>query len=147
MAASLLASAAGFEDDCDREEDRKQGWSAKTAILFLLFYGAYFGIIIGAWEATKFCLKKLLVKIGLGPKKLHTRTAGINTEQAITMIPPVVAARATTTTLVAVTGGHIYMTRLAGERYHMRRNCGHTKGREQKVIEKCLDCAPLERYD
>jgi hypothetical protein len=77
----------------------------------------------------------------LGPKKLRTRTTGINTEQAITVIPPVVAARATTTTLVAVTGGHIYMTRLAGERYHTRRNCGHIMGREQKVIEKCLDCA------
>ncbi len=72
----------------------------------MLFYGAYFGIIIGAWEATKFCMKQLLVQIGLGPKKLRARTTGTNTEQAITVIPPVVAARATTT-LVAVTGGHI----------------------------------------
>ncbi len=111
----------------------------------MLFYSTYFGIIIGAWEATKFCLKKLLVKVGLGPKKQCTRTTGINTEQAITVIPPVVAAKATTTTLVAVTGGHIYMTRLAGERCHTRRNCGHIIGREQKVIEKCLDFARLER--
>ena len=76
-----------------------------------------------------------------------TRTTGINTEQAITVIPPVVAARATTTTLVAVTGGHIYMTKLAGERYHTRRNCGHIMGREQKVMQNCLDCAHLDRYD
>ena len=88
------------------------------------------------------------MKIGLGPKKLRTRTAGINTEQAITMIPPVVARRATTTTLVAVvTGSHIYITRLAGERYHMRRSCGHIKGREHKVMEKCLACARLDRND
>ena len=85
-------------------------------------------------------MKKLLVKIGLGPKKLRTRTTGSNTEQAVTVIPPVIAARATTT-LVAVTGGHIYMTRLAGEHYHTRRSCGHIMGREQKVVEKCLDCA------
>ena len=128
MVASILANAAGFEDDYDREEDRKQGWSAKTVILFVLFYGTYFGIIIGAWEATKFCLKKLLVKVGLGgPKKLRT-------EQAIPVIPR-----------VAATGGHIYMTKLAGERYHTRNNCGHIMGREQKVLEKCLDCARLDR--
>ena len=91
--------------------------------------------------------EEVVVKIGLGPKKLCTGTTGINTEQAITVIPPVVAARATTTTLVAMTGGHIYMTRLAGERYHTRRNCGHIMGREQKVIQKCLDCAHLDMYD
>ena len=112
----------------------------------MLFYGAYFGIIIGAWEATKLCVKKLLMKIGIGPKKPRTRTMGIITEQAATVIPPVIAARATTTT-VAATGGHIYMTRLAGERYHMRTNCGHIMGRDQKVIEKCLDCARLDRYE
>ena len=90
----------------------------------------------------------VLVEIGLGPKKLRTRSTGINnTEQAITVIPPVVAARATTTTLVAVTGGQIYMTRLAGECYHTRKNCGHIMGREQKVIQKCWDCAHLDRYD
>ena len=128
VVASILGSAAGVEDDYDREEDWKQGWSAKTVILFVLFYGTYFGIIIGAWEATKFCLKKLLVKVGLsGPKKLHN-------EQAIPVIPR-----------VAATGGHIYMTKLAGERYHTRNNCGHIMGREPKVIEKCLDCARLDR--
>ena len=91
-------------------------------------------------------MKKLLVKIGLGPKKPRTRATGINTEQAATVIPPVIAARATTAT-VAATGGHIYMTRLAGEKYHTRRRCGHIMGRDQKVIEKCLDCARLDRYD
>ena len=82
----------------------------------------------------------------VGEDKPRTRTTGINTEQAVTEIPPVIAARATTTT-VAATGGHIYMTRLAGETYHTRRNCGHIMGRDQKVIEKCLDCARLDRYD
>jgi hypothetical protein len=128
VAASILASAEGFEDDYEWE-DRQQGCTAKTVILFVLFYGAYFGIIIGAWEATKLCVKRLLVKIGLGPKKPRTRTTGINTEQAVTVIPPLIAARATTTT-VAATGGHIYMTRLAGERYHTTRNCGHIMGRD-----------------
>ncbi len=145
MAASILASAAHFEDDY-KQEDKQQGWTAQTVILFVMFCGAYFGIIIGAWEATKLCVKKLLVKIGLGPKKPRTRTTGINTEQAATAIPPVIAARATTAT-VAARGGNVYITRLVGERYHTRRNCGHIMGRDQKVIEKCLDCARLDRYD
>ena len=111
-----------------------------------MFYGTYFGIIIGAWEATKFCLKKLLVKSGLGPKMSRTRTAGIN-RAGDHNDPAGGCSESDDNYLVAVTGGHIYMTRLAGERYHMRRNCGHINGREQKVIEKCLDCARLERYD
>ncbi len=114
-------------------------------IFFVLLYGAYFGIIIGAWEAMKLGLKKLLESLGLGPKKPLMRTMGI-TEQAASVIPPVSAARATTAT-VTMTSGHIYMTRLAGERYHTRRNCGHIMGRDQKVYEKCLDCGRLDLYD
>ena len=146
MAASIMASAAGREDEYNRE-DSMQSWSATTVILFFLFYGTYFGIIICVWEATKLCLKTFLVKMGLGgQKKVRTRTSGINTENAIPVIPPPPAAapRATTTTLVATTSGSIYMTRLAGECYHTRRNCGHLANRERKVIEKCLDCA---RFD
>ena len=36
VVASILGSAAGVEDDYDREEDWKQGWSAKTVILFVV---------------------------------------------------------------------------------------------------------------
>ena len=124
-----------------------QSWSATTAILLLfvprrLLRHRHWCV----WEATKLCLKKLLVKIGLsGPKTVHTRMRGINIEQAVTVIPAAAAPRATTTTtLVATTSGSIYMARLAGECYHMRRNCGHLANRERKVIEKCLDCA---RFD
>ena len=81
MAASILAGAAGYEEDYE-QEDKQQGWSVKTLILFVLFYGAYFGIIIGAWEATKFGVQKLLSWTGLGSKKPRTRTMGINTEAA-----------------------------------------------------------------
>ena len=91
-------------------------------------------------------LKKLLESIGFGPKKPRMRTMGINTEQAATVIPPVSAARTTTAT-VTMTSGHIYMTRLAGEKYHTRRNCGHIMGKDQKVYEKCLDCGRLDLYD
>ena len=115
-------------------------------ILFALFYGAYFGISIGACEATKFGVKTLLNWIGLGPKRPRLRTMGINTEQAATVLPPASAARATTAA-VTTTSGHIYMTRLAGEKYPTRRNCGHIMGRDQKVYEKCLDCGRLDMYD
>jgi hypothetical protein len=71
---------------------------------------------------------------------------GINTEQAATVIPPVSAERATTTA-VTMTSGHIYMTRMAGENYHTKRNCGHIMGRDQKVHEKCVDCGCLDLYD
>ncbi len=63
MAASILASAAGFEDDYETE-DKQQGWS--SMILFVVFYGAYFGIVIGAWEALRLGMKKLLERIGMG---------------------------------------------------------------------------------
>ena len=49
MAASILAGAAGYDEDYE-QEDKQHGWSVKTMILFVLFYGAYFGTIIGAWE-------------------------------------------------------------------------------------------------
>ena len=115
-------------------------------ILFVLFYGAYFGTIIGPWKVMKLGVKNLLIWIGLGPKRPRVRAMGINTEQAATVIPPVSATRATTAT-VTTTSGHIYMTRLAGEKYHTRRNCGHVIGRDQKVYEKCLDCGRLDLYD
>ena len=63
IVASILAGAAGYEDD--EQEDMNQGWSVKTLILFFLFYGAYFGIIIATWEAMKFGVQKLLSWIGL----------------------------------------------------------------------------------
>jgi hypothetical protein len=75
MVASILEGAAGYEEDYE-QEDKQHGWSVKTMILFVLFYGAYFGIIIGAWEGLKLGMKKLLERIGLGPKKPCMRTRG-----------------------------------------------------------------------
>ncbi len=62
IVASVLAGAAGYEDD--EQDDMNQGWSVKTLILFILFYGAYFGIITATWEAMKLGVRKLLSWIG-----------------------------------------------------------------------------------
>ncbi len=79
-------------------------------ILFLLFYGAYFGIIIGAW---------------------------VNTEAAAEAAPVLPTAAAIEVNTATV--GHSYITRLAGQKYHTRRNCGQIIGRDQKKFDKCLD--------
>ena len=144
IVASVLAGAAGYEED-DEQEDMNQGWSVKTLILFFLFYGAYFGIIIGAWGTMKFGVQKLLSWIGLESKKPRTRTMGINTEVAAEAAPllPTAAATAVNT----ATNGCINITTLAGQKYHTRRNCGHIIGRDQKKLDKCLDCRRLDLYD
>ena len=114
-------------------------------ILFVLFYGAYFGIIIGAWEATKFGVQTLLSWIGRGSKKPRTRTMGINTEAAAELTP--LLPTAATVEVNRATVGHIYITTIAGQKYHTRINCGHIIGRDQKKFDKCLDCRRLDLYD
>ena len=114
-------------------------------ILCVLFYGAYFGIIIGAWEATKFGVQTLLSWIGLGSKKPRTRTMGINTEAAEELTPLLPTAATVEVSRAVV--GHIYITTIAGQKYHTRVNCGHIIGRNQKNFDKCWDCGRLDLYD
>ncbi len=45
------------------------------------------------------------------------------------------------------TADNIYITTLAGQRYHTRINCGHIIGRDQKKFDKCLDYRRLDLYD
>ena len=71
---------AGYDEE--EQDGMSQDWSVKTWITFVLFSAAYFGIIIGAWEAMKIGLRRLLSSIGLEPKKPRMRTMGINTEAA-----------------------------------------------------------------
>ena len=144
MVASILAGAAGYEEDYE-QEDKQQGWSVKTLMLFVLFYGAYFGIIIVAWEATKFGVKKLLSWIGLGSKKPRARKMCINTEPAAELTP--LLPKAATVEVNRATVGHVYITTIAGQKSHTRVNCGHIIGRDQKIFEKCLDCRRLDLYD
>ncbi len=64
---------------------------------------------------------------------------GINTEAEAASLLTTAAATAATTR----TNGCIYVTILAGRRYHTRNVCGHIIGRNQQTYEKCLDCSRL----
>ena len=93
----------------------------------------------------KFGVQKSLSWIGLESKRPRTRTMGINTEEAAEAAPLLPTAAATA--VHTATSGCIYITTLAGQRYHTRMNCGHIIGRDKKDFEKCLDCRRLDLYD
>ena len=137
---------AGYDEE--EQDGMSQDWSVKTWITFVLFYTAYFGIIIGAWEATKIGLRRLLSSIGVEPKKPRMRTMAINTEAAAAA--EVAAAVGTRTEVAATaevaaavgtrtsTSGCIYMKTSAGRagnRYHTRKNFGHIIGRSPQTYE------------
>ena len=134
---------AGYDEE--EQDGMSQDWSWITVVLF---YTTYFGIIIGAWEATKIGLRRLLSSIGIEPKKPRMRTMAINTEAAAAA--EVAAAVGTRTEAAAAaevaaavgtrtsTSGCIYMTTSAGragKRYHTRNNCGHIIGRSPQTNE------------
>ena len=85
----------------------------------------------------------MLSSIGLEPKKPRMRTMGINTEAAAAPLLTTAAA----TAAITRTNGCIYVTTLAGRRYHTRNNYVHIIGRNQQTYEKCLDCSRLGLTD